>query len=60
MHDTLEEAVNVAALVALLNVKFVENYDNPEKAEVLTEVLNDVKLMLQPVETGLFIEDEGR
>lgn len=52
MYDTLEEAVNVAALVALLNVKFVENYDNPEKAEVLTEVLNDVKLMLQPVENG--------
>ncbi len=49
MTDTLEEAVNVAALVALLNVKFVENYDNPEKAEVLTELLNDVKLMLQPV-----------
>tara|TARA_Y100001937_G_scaffold67254_1_gene91996 strand:+ start:10578 stop:10745 length:168 start_codon:yes stop_codon:yes gene_type:complete len=49
MNDTLEEAVNVAALVALLNVKFVENYDNPEKAEVLTEVLNDVKLMFQPV-----------
>lgn len=49
MNDTLEEAVNVAALVALLNVKFVENYDNPEKAEVLTELLNDVKLMLQPV-----------
>ncbi len=49
MTDTLEEAVNVAALVALLNVKFVENYDNPDKAEVLTELLNDVKLMLQPV-----------
>ena len=46
--DTLVEAFNVNAVVALINQKFVENYENPDKAEVLTEVLNDVKLLLQP------------
>ena len=44
----LTEAFNVAAIVALLNHKFAVNYDNEDKAEVLTEVLNDVKLLLQP------------
>lgn len=47
-QDTLTDAINVAAIVALLNHKFAVNYDNKEKAEVLTEVLNDVKLLLQP------------
>ena len=28
--------------------KFVENYENEDKQKVLTEVLNDVKLLLQP------------
>mgnify|MGYP004054996375 CR=1 FL=1 len=48
MNDTLKEAFNVAAIVALLNQKFTVNYDNEDKAEVLTEVLNDVKLLLAP------------
>ena len=47
-EDTLKEAFNVATIVALLNHKFAVNYDNKDKAEVLTEVLNDVKLLLQP------------
>ena len=48
-EDTLTEATKfVAAIVALLNHKFAVNYDNEDKAEVLTEVLNDVKLLLQP------------
>ena len=47
-EDTLIEAFNVAAIVALLNHKFAVNYDNEDKAEVLTEILNDVKLLLQP------------
>ena len=46
--DTLVEAFNVNAVIALINQKFAENYENPDKAEVLTEVLNDVKLLLQP------------
>jgi len=47
-EDTLTEAINVAAVVALINQKFVENYENEDKQKVLTEVLNDVKLLLQP------------
>ena len=47
-EGTLTDAINVAAIVALLNHKFAVNYDNEDKAEVLTEVLNDVKLLLQP------------
>ena len=46
-QDTLTEAINVAAVVALINQKFVENYENEDKQKVLTEVLNDVKLLLQ-------------
>ena len=47
-RDTLDEVYNISAIIALLNHKFAVNYDNPDKAEVLTEVLNDVKLLLQP------------
>ena len=47
-EDTLTEAINVATVVALINQKFVENYENEDKQKVLTEVLNDVKLLLQP------------
>ena len=38
----------IDTIVDLINHKFVVNYDNEDKAEVLTEVLNDVKLLLQP------------
>lgn len=44
------DSLKISYVVALLNQKFVENYDNPAKAEVLTEVLNDVKLYLAPTE----------
>ena len=47
-QDTLIEALNVNAVIALINQKFAENYENEDKANVLTEVLNDVKLLLQP------------
>ena len=50
-HDTLIEALNVNAVIALINQKFAENYENEDKAKVLTEVLNDVKLLLQPTES---------
>jgi hypothetical protein len=46
--DTLVEAINIAAVIALINQKFAENHENKDKAEVLTEVLNDVKLYLEP------------
>ena len=44
-EDTLTEALNVAAIVALLNHKFAVNYDNEDKAEVLTEVLTSISFM---------------
>ena len=47
--ETLEQAFNVNAIVAILNHKYAVNHDNHDKAEVLTEVLNEVKLLLQPV-----------
>ena len=40
--------INCSAIVALINQKFAENYENQEKAEVLTEVLNDIKFYLTP------------
>ena len=47
-QDTLIEVLNVNAVIALINQKFAENYENEDKAHVLTEVLNDIKLLLQP------------
>ena len=46
--ETLEQAFNVNAIVAILNHKYAVNHDNEDKVEVLTEVLNEVKLLLQP------------
>jgi hypothetical protein len=53
LRDTLIEAINISAVIALINQKFVENHENPAKAEVLTEVLNDVKLYLMPSDQEL-------
>ena len=44
------EALNVEIIIRLLNQKFVENYENQDKADLLTEILNDVKLYLLPTE----------
>ena len=46
-EDPLETLVS-ATIIALINQKFVENYDNSAKAEVLTEVLNEIKLCFTP------------
>lgn len=46
--DTLEQAFNINAIVAILNHKYAANHDNHDKAEILTEILNEVKLLLQP------------
>ena len=48
MNDTLVDAINVHAIIALINHKYAVNCDNYDKAEVLTEVLNEVKLYLMP------------
>ncbi len=50
-HDTLIEAININAVVALINHKYAVNCDNHDKAEVLTEVLNEIKLYLTPAYT---------
>ena len=48
IDETIAEVLNINAIVALINPKFAVNCDNHDKAEVLTEVLNDVKLLLTP------------
>lgn len=45
--EQVNNEIIIDTIVDLLNHKFVVNYDNEDKAEVLTEVLNDVKLLLQ-------------
>ena len=46
--EQINNEIIIDTIVDLLNHKFAVNYDNEGKAEVLTEVLNDVKLLLQP------------
>ena len=48
LQDTLIEAININAVIALINQKYAETHENKDKAEVLTEVLNEVKLYLMP------------
>ena len=48
IEDTITEVLNINTVIALLNHKYAVNCDNHDKAEVLTEVLNDVKLLLTP------------
>jgi phosphoserine phosphatase len=48
IDETIAEVLNINAIIALINQKFAVNCDNHDKAEVLTEVLNDVKLLLTP------------
>ncbi len=48
IDETIAEVLNINAIIALINQKFAVNCHNHDKAEVLTEVLNDVKLLLTP------------
>jgi|TARA_R100000030_G_scaffold92769_1_gene78517 phosphosulfolactate phosphohydrolase-like enzyme len=45
---SFDDNITCAAIVAIINQKFAENYENQEKAEVLTEILNDIKFFLTP------------
>ena len=45
----LIDAINTAGVVALINQKFIEHANDETKAEVITEILNDIKLYLMPV-----------
>ena len=46
--EQINNEIIIDAIVDLLNHKFAINYENEDKQKVLTEVLNDVKLLLQP------------
>ncbi len=39
-------AVRFADFVELLNLKAAQNVESPEKMEILTEILNDLKLFV--------------
>ena len=44
------QAAQFADFVTLLNMKAAENIENEEKMDILTEILNDLKLFANPTE----------
>lgn len=48
--EKFAESLKIGQVIAMLNQKFVENYDHPAKRDILSEVLNDIKLYLVPTE----------
>ena len=42
------EGIKFTDFVTILNMKAAANVDNPDKTEILTEILNDVKLFITP------------
>lgn len=48
MLDRACQGANFADFVTLLNMKALENSENTQKMEILTEILNDLKLFVQP------------
>jgi hypothetical protein len=54
MSNRVAQGAKFADFVSLLNMKAVENINNEAKMELLTEILNDVKLfLLIPENNGL-------
>ena len=53
MTNKVSQGALFSDFVSLLNMKALENADNKEKIEVLTEILNDVKLFLVPGQNEL-------
>ena len=47
------QAAKFADFVELLNLKAAQSTDSPEKMEILTEILNDLKLFSHPAENDL-------
>ena len=43
--------VNVTNIVACINQKLIENLEDSGKAEILSELLNDIKLLMVPITT---------
>ena len=48
MMNSACQAAMFADFVTLLNMKAAENVENSEKMELLTEILNDLKLFTNP------------
>ena len=46
----VNETLKVSSIVSILNRKFAENYENDQKAEILNEILNEIKLFLMPAQ----------
>ena len=40
---------NIDYIVSLLNMKVTENLDRPDRVEFLTEILQEIKLVMGPV-----------
>lgn len=53
LGDCHNDIVTVSNIIACLNQKLVENLEDSKKVEVLTEVLNDIKLLSIPVSSEL-------
>jgi len=47
------DIATVSNIVACLNQKLVESLEDERKVEILTEVLNDIKLLTVPVSSEL-------
>jgi len=47
------DIVTVSNIVACLNQKLVESLEDERKVEILTEILNDIKLLMAPVDSEL-------
>ena len=43
-------ALQVSTITTLINHKYAVNCDNHDKAEVITEILNEIKLLLTPTD----------
>ena len=53
MMNRASQAALFADFVELLNMKAAANTENSEKMEILTEILNDLKLFARPAENSL-------
>lgn len=49
MTNRVAQGALFADFVTILNMKAAANVENSEKMELLTEILNDVKLFIAPV-----------
>jgi len=53
MTNRVAQGALFADFVSLLNMKAAENVENTEKMELLTEILNDLKLFTNPAANQL-------